>query len=279
MDPVGSLAIAVEAMYLLTCLPWDGVLQQNFPVAFPGIDEEVLFNPTAAPDADDHMETQHSVLGLYVGALTMATHHRGSFHQVTVATRMHGQLIGYVYIWPRGEIADTFKTSEPNHTVMSLDGGTKPINMTTIASQSVDEDRGILADPRDLDFRIDYRIYGRTATRDPRDLFLASLDFLANAAPYDPGSVFRQLEGRDTRTDPSAVVSVRRLVTADPRAGLLTYRYVTRAVQLLIRLMKITRDFRPIEFDLSYRGYRFGKGSIRRTVRSLGNVTHVAITS
>ena len=61
MDPLGSLAIAVEAMYFLTFLPWEAALHENFPVATPGIEEEVLFHPTAAPDADDQMETQHMV--------------------------------------------------------------------------------------------------------------------------------------------------------------------------------------------------------------------------
>lgn len=276
MDPVGSLAIAVEAMYFLTFLPWEGALRENFPIATPGIDEEILFHPTAAPDADDQMETQHMALGLFVGALTMATHHPGSFHQITVVTRVHGQLLGYIYIWPRGEDADTYKSSGLNHTLVSLESGAKPTNITTMAPQGLNDDKGILADPEDLDFRIDYRMVGSSATRDPRDIFLAVLDFLANAAPFDPRSPFRQLEGRDTRTDPSAVVSIRKLARSDPRAGLLTYRLVSRAVQLLVRLMKLMVDFRPVEFDLSYRGYQFGKGSIRRTRRSLGNATLVA---
>ena len=192
---------------------------------------------------------------------------------------MFGRLLGYIYIWPRGENADTYKTSNLNHTVVSLENSAKQTNITTMSRQSLDDDRGILADPRDLLFTIDYRMLGGSATRVPRDLFLAVLDFLANAAPYEPGSPFRQLEGRDTRTDPSAVVSVRKLARSDPRAGLLTYQKVSRAVQLLVRLMKLMVDFRPVEFDLYYRGYHFGKGSIRKTRRSLGNATHVAVTS
>ncbi|KAL8793592.1 MAG: hypothetical protein Q9195_003855 [Heterodermia aff. obscurata] len=266
-------------MYFLTCLPWDGELRENFPIATPGINEEIMFHPTAAPDADNQMETQHMVLGLYVGALTMATHHRGTFHQITVVNRMYNRLIGYIYLWPRGDATDTSKSSGLNHTVVSLEGGAKPINITTLAPQNLDEDKGILADPRDLHFRIEYRMVGRSPTRDPRDILLAVLDFLSNAAPFEPGTPFRQLEGRDTRTDPSAVVSIRKLARSDPRAGLLTYRLVTRAVQLLVRLMKIMMDFRPVEFDLSYRGYKYGRGSIRRMATSLGNATHVAVTS
>lgn len=279
MDPVGSLAIAVEAMYFLTFLPWEGALRENYPIATPGIEEEVMFHPTAAPDADDQLETQHMVLGLFVGALTMATHRQSAFHQITVVTRMRGRLLGYIYLFPRGEDADTRKSSELNNTVVSLEGGAKPINITTMAPQRLDEDKGILADPRDLHFQINYRMVGNPTSRDPRDIFLAVLDLLANAAPFEPGSPFRQLEGRDTRNDPSAVISIRKLARSDPRAGLLTYRLVSRAVQLLVRLMKIMMDFRPVEFDLTYRGYHFGKGSIRRTRRSLENATNVAATS
>ena len=266
-------------MYFLTFLPWEGALRENFPIAAPSISEEVLFHPTAAPDADEQMETQHMVLGLFVGALTMATSTRHAFHQVIVATKVHGQMLGYIYIWPRGEDADTYKTSELNQTVESIEGGAKPTDITMMAPQRLDDDKGILADPRDLEFTIEYRMVGSHVLRDPRDLLLAVLDFLANAAPHEPSSPFRQLEGRDTRTEPSAVVSIRKLARSDPRAGLLTYSLVSRAVQLLVRLMKIMRDFRPVEFDLSYRGYHFGKGSIRRTGRILGNATHVAVTS
>ena len=266
-------------MYFLTCLPWEGALRENYPIATPGIDEEIMFHPTAASHADDQMETQHMVLGLFVGALTMATHSRNSFYQITVVTRMYGRLLGYIYLWPRSAPADIYKSSESSYTLVSLEGGVKRTNITTMAHQSLDDEKGILADPGDLDFTIDYRMVGNLAARDPRDIFLAVLDFLANAAPYDPGSPFRQLEGRDTRTDPSVVVSIRKLAASDPRAGLLTYHLVCRAVQLLVRLMKLMRDFRPVEFDLLYRGYRFGKGSIRRTPRSLGNATYAAVTS
>ena len=192
---------------------------------------------------------------------------------------MYGRLLGYIYIWPRGEDAGTYKTSDLYHTVVSLEGSAKQTNITTMSRQSLDDHRGILADPRDLDYTIDYRMLGGPATGVPRDLFFAVLDFLANAAPYEPGTPFRQLEGKDTRTDPSAVVSVRKLARSDPRAGLLTYRLVARAVQLLVRLMKLMADFRPVEFDLFYRGFHFGKGYIRRTRRSLGNATHAAVTS
>ena len=273
------MAIAVEAMYFLTFLPWEGALRENFPIATPSIDEEVLFHPTAAPDADDQMETQHMVLGLFVGTLTMATNRNGAFHQITVATKMRGQLIGYIYLWPRGEDDDTYKANGLNHTLALLEGGANLSSITTMAPQGLDEDKGILADPRDLEFTISYRIIGNSAHRHPRDILLAVLDFLANAAPFEPNSPFRQLEGRDTRNDPSAVVSIRKLARSDPRAGLLTYRLVTRAVQLLVRLMKLMLDFRPVDFDLSYRGYQFGRGSIRRTRNSLENATHVAGTS
>ena len=238
-----------------------------------------MFHPTAAHDADDQMETQHMVLGLFVGALTMATHRWTSFHQITVVTRMRGKLLGYIYLWPRGGHADIYTSSGFNYTLVSLEGGTKRTNITTMAHQSLDDEKGILADPGDLDFTIDYRMVGNPAPRDPRDIFLAVLDFLANAAQYDPGRPFRQLEGRDTRTDPNVVVSIRKLARSDPRAGLLTYHHVSRAVQLLVRLMKLMRDFRPVEFDLQYRGYHFGKGWIRRTRRSLGNATSAAVTS
>ena len=268
---IGSLTIAIEAMYTLTLLPWEGALRESFPVISPGIEERVIFHPLTRPDADEQMDTQHMVIGLFVGALTIATHERTQCYATTVTTKLQRQRLGLIYIGTRGDDTATSTKDQLNDTLIFLGPDGRPLDRSTFGVGS--DETGILADPTDLDFRINYRFIGSANPLDPRGILLAALDFLANAAQYEFYSPFRQLEGRDTRTQPTAIVMVNKLARSNPRAGVLTFRHVSRGVQLLIRMMKLVEVITEVEFQLEYRGFKFGKGSIKRPGRRLENGT------
>lgn len=279
LNLIGSLTIAVEAMYTLSLLPWEGVLRESFPIIMPGIAERVIFHPLTMPDADEQMDTQHMVIGLFVGALTIATQERSQYFAITVTTKLGRQRLGLIYIGTRGDDTAIDAKEQLNHTLILLGRDGRSLDLTSLTPGRLADETGILADPTDLDFRIHYRLLRSPNPLDPRGILLASLDFIANAAPYEFYSPFRSLEGRDTRTDPSAVVNVNKLAASNPRAGLLTYRHASRAVQLLIRMMKLIEVITEVEFQLEYRGFKFGKGSIKRPGRRLENGTAIAVTA
>ena len=267
-------------MYTVTLLPWESALRETFPIATPGINERVIFHPTVAPDADEQMDTQQMVLGLYVGALTIATQERNIHNAATVTIKIRGDQLGLIYIGPPGVGGNSQnETVQLNDTVILLNVDGKPLDSTRLTSKGVGDEWGILADPSDMHFRINYRMTGPSDGRNPSDIMLAVLDFLANAAQYYTETPFRQGSGTDTRLQASAVVTVQKLLRSDPRAGLLRYHQAARAVQLLIRMMNVLDDFRTMEFDLEYRGFRFGKGSIRRPRVSLSNRTDIGTTA
>lgn len=276
---IGSLTIAVEAMYTLTLLPWEGALRESFPVISPGIAERVIFHPLTRLDADEQMDTQDMVIGLFVGALTISTQERTQYYATTVTTKMRRQRLGLVYIGTRGEDTATEAKDQLNDTLILLGRDGRPLDKTAFTAGSLADESGILADPTDLNFRINYRLLSSPDPLDPRGILLAALDFLANAAQYEFYSPFRQLEGRDTRTQPSALVMVNKLAKSNPRAGVLTYRQASRGVQLLIRMMKLIEVIAEVEFQLEYRGFQFGKGSIKRPGRRVENGTDLVDTA
>ena len=91
VDAIGTLAIAVEAMYLLTLLPYEAALREDYLVSRTGIEEEVLFEPLAAEHADDQMEPQYMVYGLYVAIVTITSPRHNLFYATTVTAKLHGR--------------------------------------------------------------------------------------------------------------------------------------------------------------------------------------------
>ena len=265
VDLKGSLAIAVEAMYLLTLLPWEGVLLENFPVAAGQIPEEIYFQPTAALDADEQMETQYMVLGLYIGGLTLAAQYHDLHYETTVDTKMRGKQLGLVYIRRRKEEREKIANGQINSTTSLLDGEAKPINSTVSTSHGFNSNSGSLSDPEEPDFKINYGFKGRHDVRDPRDILLAALDGIANAAQFSSDARVSQLKGTtDGRLRSNAEIEVQVVTRIDPRAIPLTYRYAARAMLLILRLMYLQNRYQAIEFELGYGLVRFAEGSVRR---------------
>ena len=271
IDPVGSLAIAVEAMYLLTLLPWEGALRENFPVSAGQIAEEIYFEPTAAPDADEKMETQHMVLGLFVGCLSVSSQNHDLAYETTVTTKMRNEELGLVHIRKRTAASFTAANSLVNNSVTLVNRNDALLHIPASSSDSLTENSGTMADPDEVDFRINFRFIGAPYARNPRDIFLAALDALANAAPHESDDSVQRLAGTDARTRRNAVIMVESLARPDPRTRVLTYHYAARAVALIMRLMKLRNRFQAIRFELGYRGVRFGEGQVTRPRASISS--------
>ena len=263
MDQLGALAVAVEAMYILTLLPWEGVLRDHYSVSAGSIIEEVFFVPTAAPDADEQMDTQHMVLGLWAGCVYMTGQYQ-SYYETTVTLKMRGQQLGYILIGRRTREESTMTKGTINSTFLIRDTKGVLLDSTDLVPSRLTENSGTIADPQEVDFEVSYRYTGRRTSGDPQDIFLAALDALANAAPHDSGSRTQQLSGasRRSRRPVSVVVTSVTRRASQPRA--LTYRYASRAISLIVRLMKLSSRFQDIEIQLWYHNVKFGEGRIAR---------------
>lgn len=264
MDIRGSLAIAIEAMYLLTLLPWEGVLRADWRVSAGQIPEEIYFKPTAAPGADEQMETQHMVLGLYVGCLNVAAQGFDLGYEIMVTTKMREEQLGLVFIRRDRVEKEEITHDQINSTLSLLGGEGRPVEPTASVPHGFTSNYGSMVDPEEADFKINYRFIGRQDASDPRDILLAALDALANATPFSSYARISRLTGTDGRSGSNAVIEVQRLTRTDPRAIQLTYRYAARAIQLILRLMKLRDRYQPIEFELAFGMLRFAEGSIMR---------------
>ena len=264
MSLKGSLSIAVEAMYLLTLLPWEGALQENFPVAAGQIAEEIYFTPTVAPWADEQMETQHMVIGLFIGCQNVAAQHQDPASATAVALNLRGSQLGFVYIRPITRDVGAVAEDIGKLTDLHLEKESQPRKAAGYNPHDFAANNGAFMDPDETEFQIDYRYTGRNNQRNPCDILLAALDGIANAAPYESDAQVAQLTGTDGRQPRTALIVVERLARVEPGVKQLTYRYAARAMQLVVRLMKLQSRYQTIEFMLSYRNIRFAEGSITR---------------
>ena len=251
-------------MYLLTLLPWEGALQEDFPVAAGQIAEEIFFKPTVAPDADEQMDTQHMVIGLFVGCQTVAAQHHDPAYATTVVVNLRGSQLGLIYIRPIRRNVGAMADDQTKQTELLLDEEGQPMNAVAYDYHDLSTNHGAFADPEDSEFRINYRFTGRNNQRNPCDILLAALDGIANAAPYESDAHVALLKGTDGRQIRGTHIRVERVGRVDPGVKPLTYRYAARAMQLIIRLMKLQNRFQAIEFILHYRRIRFAEGSITR---------------
>ena len=260
----GSLSIAIEAMYLLTLLPWQGALQDVFPVTAGQIAEEILFMPTVAPDADEQMDTQHMVIGLFIGCQNVVAQRHDPAYATTVVIKLRESQLGVIYIRPIRRNVDAVAGDQTEQTNLLLDEEGQPMNAVAYDPHDLSVSHGAFADPEDPDFRINYRFTGRNNQRNPCDVLLAALDGIANAAPYEFDAPVALLKGTDGGQIRSTRIVVERVGRVDPGVKPLTYRYAARSMQLIIRLMKLQNRFQPVEFILSHRRIRFAEGSVRR---------------
>ena len=274
VDLVGALAVAIEAMALLTLLPWEGVLREDYMVAAGQIREAIFFYPTAAPDADDQMESQHMVIGLFVGCLRMSAGYNDRSYETTVHTKIRGNEVGAVYIRRR---THPFIANVSNSQLIVSENGTiESSKLLEVADLKADF--GTITDPEEPDFTIKFQYTLRPGPRDPRDLLLAVLDALANAAPHEFNDRLETLEGKDTSSSTMATCMVK--MTVPPaRHKILTYRYAVRATKLIARLMILTNRIGVLDFQLLYEGEKFGDGSISRLRSLLDNTAQNAAVS
>ena len=239
---------------------------QDFPVTAGQIVEEIYFKPTVAPYADDQLDTQHMVIGLFIGCQNVAAQHHDPALGTTVAVYLRGKQLGLIYIRPirrndkRAIANESAKQQQPNLLLEDESGNaTAAYDPHILASN-----HGAFADPDETEFRINYRFTGRNNQRNPADILLAALDGIANAAPYEPDAHVAVLIGTDGRPVRGAHIVVERVGRVDPGIKPLTYRYAARAMQLVTRLMKLQNRYQTIEFILSYRRIRFAEGSVTR---------------
>lgn len=272
----GSLTIAIEAMYLLTLLPWEGALREVFPVASGQIAEEIYFKPTVAPDADEQMDTQHMVIGLFVGCQNVAAQHHDPAYATTVVVNLRGSQLGVIYIRPIRRNVGAIADDRAKQTDLLLDDEGQPMNTAAYDPHGLSGNHGAFADPEDPEFRINYRFTGRNNERNPYDILLAALDGIANAAPYESDAHVALLKGTDGRQIRSTHIVVERVGRVDPGVKPLTYGYAARAMQLIIRLMRLQNRYQTIEFILSHRTIRFAEGSVTRPRAEVGGENWIA---
>lgn len=264
-----TLAVAVEAMYRLTLLPWEGALRQNYHIRSSDIAEEIFFEPTTPRYAEEQMENQHMVYALFAGCLSLTSHGSDSGYEILAVMNLRGQQLGLLHIWTQRTAAlseakyDHINgfTQLSNGTVSAASGNVSRSSISILAATS---DSGTLQDPDDLDFKIHYQFTDRPQTRDPREIFLAALDALANAAPYDADHRLQKLTGTDARSARNAVLVVEGSTRPGPRRHPFTYHFATKTVQLLMQAMTLLNRFQTIQFELKYQGVRFGEGFITR---------------
>ncbi|KAL9595985.1 MAG: hypothetical protein Q9219_006108 [cf. Caloplaca sp. 3 TL-2023] len=251
-------------MYTLTLFPWDASLQELYPVVIGQIREEVMFIPTITPEADEQMETQHMVLGLFSSCLHMIGQASGPYFEVTAALNLRGHKLGLVRIGRNIDGNSIAPTSEVNSTVLLINANGTGTPLSSPISGGLTEMSGTMADPIDPAFQINYRFLGRQPLRDPTEVFFAALDALAEAAPHNSETRVQRLAGRDPRSINNARLAISTVARPAPQVRVLTYGYASRTIELIIRLMKLSTVFRNIEFQLRYRGEQFGEGRIEK---------------
>ncbi|KAL8971377.1 MAG: hypothetical protein Q9183_001080 [Haloplaca sp. 2 TL-2023] len=264
MDHEGALAIAVEAMYLLTLLPWEGALREIFPVTAGQIREHVAFIPTAAPDADEQMETQYMAIGLLATCLYALGRHPEPYFEVTATLKMRGEAVGLIQIGRQTELYPSRTTREVNSTALLPKQSSIDVSSISRTQGKLADMSGTIADPADASFEISYRFLGRQPLRDRSEFFLAALDALSNAAPHDPDALVQRLAGADPRSLRNAKVSITSVTRPAPRARELTYHYASNAIKLIVRLIKLSNNFLNVEIQLRYRGEKFGEGRFEK---------------
>lgn len=279
IDLMDTLTLAVEAMYQLTLLPWEGVLRQDYHVAAGQLGEEIFFQPTAAAHADEQLEGQHMVYGLYAGCLSLSSRSLNLAYKTIVKMELRGQQLGLIYIQKRSTLAlKTTMLNQVSRKILSYGGNSTFSDIATLHSSSLKDnaDTGTISDPDDLDFKIRYQFTGRPQARDPGDIFLAALDALANAAPYDSYQRVLKLTGTDTRSTRNALIVVEAPNRPDRRRRPLTYGYAAKGVQLIIQMMRILKKFQIIQFELWYSGVKFGEGFVTRPRHDFEDTTERA---
>lgn len=271
LRPLGLYVTAVEAMFILSLLPWDALAPQPYTFNVQPYQENIHFEPIFRKYQHAEMRHSHMVIGLYVAVLGTAERFGHGFVAETTTLKLWDQQIGICTIYPRLSAADRPSSMDVSYLDISRgdDRGSfsdtkpkagSPITFDTSVA-SLESGSGSFPDPDDPRVRVHWRF--RFLPLASRDVFLAILDGLTLAAREDTKDLCRELNAFSEAPQRQVAISVTAI--RGSRVALdFTYRHAARTLLLISRLMVRLGKYDEMVFWVEFNGARFALGDVMR---------------
>ncbi|KAG7006847.1 hypothetical protein G7Y79_00012g031830 [Physcia stellaris] len=269
LRPLGVYVTAVEAMFILSLLPWDALASQPYTFNVRPYQVKIYFEDIFGEYQYTKMRHSHMVIGLYVAVLGTAERYGHGFVAETITLKVWDQEIGICTIYPHLSAADVLSISDILH--LNTSGGddrgnfpdTKPkagsLPRLDMSVASLDSRSGSFPDPDDPRVRVHWRY--RFLPLASRDVFLAILDGLALAAQADINDPCRELNAFSEAPQRKVAISV--TAVRGTRVALnFTYRHAARMLLLISRLIVTLGKYDEMVFWADFNGVRFVLGDI-----------------
>ena len=268
LRPLGLYVTAVEAMYILSLLPWDALAPQPYTFNVRPYREVIHFEPIIRDEQPPKMRHSYMVIGLYVAVLGTADRFGHGFVAETARLKLWDQLIGTCTIYLRPSAAAELSSANVSSLSASgeedrgtfLDVELKAESPTT-SIISVSDSSGSFLDPDDPRVRVHWRF--RFLPLAGRDVFLAILDGLSLAAKEDANDLCRELAAFSETPERKVAITVS-AIRGSAIALDLTYRYAARMLVLISRLMVRLGKYDEMVFWVEFDGARFALGDVMR---------------
>lgn len=236
-------------MYDLAQLPWDAPLLAMIASHIEGYHVLMMFVNPQRPDAAPQLRVQHCVDALF-RAITIMTDGI-LFCQLRCKLSVGGTQLGAFSVATTADIA--LSVGGAGDVDMDMVGGNKSVGTRPY-------DRGHVVDPDNFLFVIEYRWYNKAIKH--KELSLALLDALAQAAVHDKDAACQQLEAVSPQGGCGIFVD---RVTDKPVLKALTYAYVTRALRLLFdKIVVPQKRWGDVYLRLVYNEEHFGDVRVLR---------------
>ena len=269
LRPLGVYVTAVEAMFILSLLPWDALASQPYTFNVRPYQVKIHFEDIFGDYQYTKMRHSHMVIGLYVAVLGTAERYGHGFVAETITLKVWDQQIGICTIYPQLSAADRLSSSDILH--LNTSGGddrgnfpdTKPKAGSPprldLSVASLDSRAGSFPDPDDPRVRVHWRY--RFLPLASRDVLLAILDGLTLAAREDTNDPCRELNAFSEAPQRQVAISV--TAVRGSRVSLnFTYRHAARMLLLISRLVVTLGKYDEMVFWADFNGSRFVLGDI-----------------
>lgn len=268
LRPLGLYVTAVEAMYILSLLPWDALAPHPYTFNVRPYREVIHFEPVIRDGQRPKMRHSYMVIGLYVAVLGTADRFGHGFVAETTTLKLWDHPIGTCTIYLRPSAASelssanvsSLSTSSEEDRDTSLDVELKA-EIPTTSMISVSDSSGSFLDPDDPRVRVHWRF--RFLPLASRDVLLAILDGLSLAAKEDANDLCRELASFSETPERKVAITVS-AVRGSAIALDLTYRYAARTLVLISRLMVRLGKYDEMVFWVEFDGARFVLGDVMR---------------
>ena len=232
-------------MYQFAQKGWYEELAGGYTVWVNGFNMEIDIQSLDGEHGAFQLQTNHIVLGLYETITEIST--RSRFCEVFSTLEMHRRPIGTLVIQKRA--SKTLEQDESNATSSMTISSSQNSNTVTYPS-------GLITDSDNPNFSISWAYSG--IRLNSKDVFSATLDALASAAPFSPSMSFKSLDA--ISASGNCVINV---FEVDSRVQV-NYSYVTKALRtMIVDLMVPLKNFGAMSLQLKWQSINMSEGSIK----------------